>query len=505
MAQQNYFTSYIENRYIGKSKIIKAPTKFELDTKVANQLAVWAEQERRMREKEHINDLKALTEQKNFDLGVYFSEIQNLLVNNLNKTLYSWQKEYKNDTFSVPMPDKDMVYKSQNVPSKSFFELFFKNIENKRVQKENEAASIYNSLCTNWNNQKKEFEENIQNYNRSIDDAKNLFESEEKEAICNYFSKVLCNKTFPISFSSNHKIFYNNKNKILIVHFFLPVTTDFEHTKSYKYVASEQKIKSTDLKPAEFNTIYNEAIKQIALSVITDLYFHDYKEFIDLIVFNGMIHSVKPSTGKYADSCIISVQMTKRNYVHTDFNHIQASACIKEIKGIYSENISDFIPIKPIMDIDRKDKRFINNQDVLDTISRESNLAEMNWEEFEYLIRELFEKYFSAEGAEVRVTQASRDGGVDAIAFDPDPIRGGKFVIQAKRYNIVVPVSAVRDLYGTMINEGAVKGILVTTSYFGKDSYEFAKDKPISLIDGNNLIYLLSKYGYNFQIKLRNS
>jgi len=48
-----------------------------------------------------------------------------------------------------------------------------------------------------------------------------------------------------------------------------------------------------------------------------------------------------------------------------------------------------------------------------------------------------------------KVTQASRDGGVDAVAFDPDPIRGGKIVIQAKRYAYTVGVSARRDLYGT--------------------------------------------------------
>lgn len=94
-------------------------------------------------------------------------------------------------------------------------------------------------------------------------------------------------------------------------------------------------------------------------------------------------------------------------------------------------------------------------------------------------------------------------GGVDAIAFDPDPIRGGKIVIQAKRYNNVVPVSAVRDLYGVVINEGATKGILVTTSYFGNDSREFAKDKPLTLIDGSNLIYLFQQYGYKVRIELQ--
>lgn len=75
--------------------------------------------------------------------------------------------------------------------------------------------------------------------------------------------------------------------------------------------------------------------------------------------------------------------------------------------------------------------------------------------------------------------------------------------IQAKRYNKVVPVSAARDLYGTMINEGAVKGILVTTSYFGNDSREFVKDKPITLIDGANLIHMFQEHGYNVKIELQ--
>jgi restriction system protein len=67
-----------------------------------------------------------------------------------------------------------------------------------------------------------------------------------------------------------------------------------------------------------------------------------------------------------------------------------------------------------------------------------TNLAAIGWEEFEHLIRELFEKEFSGDGGEVKITRASRDGGVDAIAFDPDPIRGRKIVIQAKRYTNTV-------------------------------------------------------------------
>ncbi len=67
-------------------------------------------------------------------------------------------------------------------------------------------------------------------------------------------------------------------------------------------------------------------------------------------------------------------------------------------------------------------------------------------------------------------------------------------VIQAKRYKNTVGVSAVRDLFGTMQNEGASKGILVTTSGYGKASFEFADGKPLELLSGSNLLYLLQQH-----------
>jgi restriction system protein len=159
-------------------------------------------------------------------------------------------------------------------------------------------------------------------------------------------------------------------------------------------------------------------------------------------------------------------------------------------------------PVRPILQLNKDDKRFVPAYGVADALDDSSNLAAMNWEDFEHLIRELFEKEFSTDGGEVKITQASRDGGVDAIVFDPDPIRGGKIVIQAKRYTNTVSVSAVRDLFGTVHNEGANKGILVTTADYGPDAYEFAKGKPLTLISGNELLYLLAKHGHKARIDL---
>jgi restriction system protein len=83
---------------------------------------------------------------------------------------------------------------------------------------------------------------------------------------------------------------------------------------------------------------------------------------------------------------------------------------------------------------------------------------------------------------------------VDCIAYDPTPIRGGKYVIQAKLYHKTVPPSAVRDLYGTMQHEGATSGILITTSGYGPTSYEFASGKPLQLIDGSGLLAICKEF-----------
>jgi restriction system protein len=52
------------------------------------------------------------------------------------------------------------------------------------------------------------------------------------------------------------------------------------------------------------------------------------------------------------------------------------------------------------------------------------------------------------------------------------------------------------------MDEGATKGILVTTSDCGPDAYEFANGKPITLLNGANLLHLLEKHGTRAHINL---
>ncbi|HSO85609.1 MAG TPA: restriction endonuclease, partial [Draconibacterium sp.] len=237
------------------------------------------------------------------------------------------------------------------------------------------------------------------------------------------------------------------------------------------------------------------------LRSIYEILITDTINSIDAINFNGWIKSINKATGKKENNCIVSIQVKHDDFMQIELQNVEPKSCFKFFKGIGSSKLFGITAIQPIMQIEKNDKRFVDTHNV--EFDDSTNLALMDWEDFEHLIRELFEKEFSSNGGEVRLTQASRDGGVDAVAFDPDPIRGGKIVIQAKRYTNTVGVSAVRDLYGTVLNEGATKGILVTTSDYGSDSYEFAKGKPLTLLNGANLLYLLEKHGTRAKIDIK--
>lgn len=116
--------------------------------------------------------------------------------------------------------------------------------------------------------------------------------------------------------------------------------------------------------------------------------------------------------------------------------------------------------------------------------------------EFENICKNLIENM----GFSVETTKASGDGGIDLIAYNHEPVLSGKYIIQCKRYSGSVGEPIIRDLYGVITSERANKGILMTTGYFTKSAIAFAEDKPIELIDGEQLDALLRRHGVSIGV-----
>ena len=373
----------------------------------------------------------------------------------------------------------------------------------RRVAREFETASREHDVAlAAWRGEEDEFRKAQEEAAAAIDARRDQYLQGDPGAIADYCDMVLSNSEYPDYFPQEFELDYNPETKILLVDYSLPPLTSLPTTKAVKYVQSRDELTESSISDAQLNKLYDSLLYQIVLRTIHELYEADVVNALASIVFNGWVRSTDPGTGQEVNACVLSVQASRDEFLAINLANVDPKVCFKNLKGVGSSKLHSLTPIAPIMKIDREDARFVSSYEVAASLDDSYNLAAMDWQDFEHLIRELFEKEFSEGGGEVKVTQASRDGGVDAIAFDPDPIRGGKIVIQAKRYTKVVGVAAVRDLYGTVVNEGATKGILITTADYGPDAYEFARSKPLTLLNGSNLLHLLEKHGHKAKIDL---
>jgi restriction system protein len=291
--------------------------------------------------------------------------------------------------------------------------------------------------------------------------------------------------------ATSAEVGYSPESKQIVVDLELPPLSCIPEEASYKYVKSTDRIETSVRPASKRKSLYSHLISQVALKCI-DTVFRGSRAYptAETLVLNGMLDAIDPQTGQDVRVCLLSVRLTRSGFQNLNLRQVQPEQCLKALKASISRAPSELIPVKPLLELDMVDPRFVDTRDVLSGLDTRPNLMDLTPGEFEGLITQLF----SAMGLDTRQTRPSRDGGVDCVAFDPRPIFGGKVVIQAKRYKHTVGVSAVRDLFGTVQNEGASKGILVTTSGFGTASFDFAKGKPLELLDGQNLLYLLSQH-----------
>lgn len=323
-----------------------------------------------------------------------------------------------------------------------------------------------------------------------IDELKRKFEAGDPAAVARYFSDVLGASAYPENFPRHTKMAFVPESRQLVVEFQLPTVEIIPSVKTFKYVKTKDVISQADRPATQLKSLYASVIAQISLRTVHELFESDRAHVLETVVFNGFVETADKRTGKMVKPYLVTLRTTRDGFEELDLSKVDPQECLKGLNAAFSRNPAELAPVRPVLEFSMVDPRFVEESDILSGLDRRANLMELTPGEFESLITNLFEKM----GLETRMTQASRDGGVDCVAYDQRPIFGGKVVIQAKRYKNTVGVSAVRDLFGTVQNEGASKGILVTTSGYGKAAFEFASGKPLELLDGPNLLYLLHEH-----------
>jgi restriction system protein len=354
--------------------------------------------------------------------------------------------------------------------------------EEQRRKKIVEARRAYRQRIT-------ESELEVAAHNAHIDEMAAGLREHDRYAVSEYVQTVLDLSPYPADFPAERSAGYVPESALLAVEWYLPPVEIIPEQRAFRHVKTRKVVEPTPRPLPEIRQLYQSVIAQVALRTLREVLGSTPEEMISTVVFNGRVHAIDPSTGQKIQPHLITLRATREQFrpLVLDEPKFKPVECVRRhFFADISLHPDELIPVEPVMPYSMADPRVVDPVDVISDLDKRPNLLDLTPKEFEAFIQNLFAKM----GFDTKLYRATGDGGIDCVAYDPHPITGGKFIVQAKLYTRTVQPTHVRDLWGTVQHEGATKGIMITTSGYGPDSYKFAGGKPLNLIDGSGLLSL---------------
>ncbi|MFE6843031.1 restriction endonuclease [Streptomyces sp. NPDC057686] len=334
----------------------------------------------------------------------------------------------------------------------------------------------------------------VRAHNSGLAELAGALRSGDAEAAVEYFSAALYASTaWPEALPRQVAAAYDPAARQLVLDWELPGYAVVPEARSVQYLPSTDQDRVKPRPVTERRALYRDLLAQCMLLVVRELYAADEFGVLDSVVVNGFVDCHDPATGQEARFVLSTVPAARSAFAGLRLEQVSAVDClVSGLGGQLSARPDQLTAVRPGRRPDEVGGGVVSHGGQAGAADDdEPDLFVMDPIAFENLVAELFR----AMGMEAVTTQRSGDGGVDVEAVDPAPIRGGRIVVQVKRYRNTVPPTAVRDLYGTVQDKGANKGVLVTTASFGPGSYTFANGKPLELVPGADLVELLHQYG----------
>lgn len=285
---------------------------------------------------------------------------------------------------------------------------------------------------------------------------------------------------------------YSPDERALVVRCELPDETIVPRLAGCRYVLSRDAIDPVNRKEIDVKATYFRLVARTALRALADAFDAAPPSLVDSVEVHGYRPDTDRATGRPIELVMLTVKPTRATFedIVLEEPSLDPHLCLQALAAIEPSHPGDFEPVPPVATFDLTALKLVEGTHVAAGLDSRLDLVTLHPKAFENVVKQLF----TAMGMEAWETQTTHDDGIDVAAINPDPIVGGWCVIQAKRYRKIVQPESVRALAGSVVDQGATKGILVTTSWFGNESRRFANRNRIQLIDGRELKDLFQRY-----------
>lgn len=469
---------------------------------------------------------KALNHQVKTDLEIF----QNILANTqTDARQINWEAQYDAMPFTKPHPSfeyqrnlacftdpRQPVYPTSTSPFLRYTPGWFQDyITRKAQEKYTQQKEEWAKVCLHYRIEREKLyraykldclkhqaEEdryyNKQRQNQELHELlKQNYERGKEDAVAWYARTVLYRLELHPLLKLGFDLEYQLKTQTLLVNWQLPAPSQLPSVKEYLLEKSE--LIEKPFSSEEKQSLYSQMVAEVLVRISYQLYRLDYPRHFSFVVANGWREFVNPVHGRKQFGCVGTLKIARDSILDINPIHTDARRYFQNHGGYLHQDLETTEYLSPIANFS-KTKFSPPKKVAVEQPDTGINLARIDPYAFEGVIKKFLQLEHRDKNIEIIQTKGSRDRGVDLIVTTNEKYRPFKILVQVKRYKDIVPPSYVRDLVGTLRLHDADRGILITTSRYGPDSYADAKKANITLIDGPELLEDMRKHGLHYII-----
>ncbi len=166
-----------------------------------------------------------------------------------------------------------------------------------------------------------------------------------EEAVQEYVSIVLGNSVYPECFPIEHDFTFNSALRELTLTVLVPGPQDVPNTKEYRYVKAEDEITSTNLPVKEQKDRYSNAIAQVALRTLQEVFEADRAGKVSTIALSVETEAIDAATGRLRRTPLAVVAADRESFKTYDLANVVPLATLQHLGALVSKNPFDLVAI----------------------------------------------------------------------------------------------------------------------------------------------------------------
>jgi restriction system protein len=184
-----------------------------------------------------------------------------------------------------------------------------------RANRLQELRAVYERECSSRNRV-------VAGHNAQVDAFSEAFSRGDPEAIVEYYTLVLTRSAYPDGFPQQFRVAYVPESAQLVVEYELPTIVVVPTVAEYRYVKTRDEQTEKARPQKEVRSQYASVVAQVALRTVHELFEADRGKALGTVIFNGIVRTTDPSTGKQVQPCLVSLRATRDAFSELDLAHV---------------------------------------------------------------------------------------------------------------------------------------------------------------------------------------